>query len=597
MQRISEGPELCVNTRISQNGGLQDRAQVHTEQRQQVEQESLSPIPADSRLHRSRSGPTSLNASIARARSLSIRSASSGIRTPPTSPTPYDFPRPERPVSSASQRSPSWDDSTGPRLYHRRSPAVDLSASQRSLNTWNHPSQVPTRYRSINQGSQLFAEARAYANSPDQQRINAYTGPSYAHHESQEKLGAMGIARASRGSYEAQASTVPSMDYIASISQPDSLRTLELQPPRFDYRERMQQHNFHQLLLGNRYSPDPQRHPTFEGRSTTWDTMPQAQEPELESNMGEHRPMMWSDEEKCRSAEGDLSSIARVPSNQSDASRRRSQRRRPEEQLCANKASLNPLAAPEEQPKFPNIAVHQLLGPRVGGTSDPCLGPSGNASPTIPHTPPRRSRFVAFLTTCFSRPPSNSPLHVHDRDFLLKLEHDMAPSPWQLRILQLAIWTVILVFFILQPVTNHNRLAFDCYELKANLHLLLQNGTDIATNATLSDANFMPSDVIIPPAYIKDGRVNGSICLLHPLISEVVIFNSFKSRFIIGAMCVGAASLLKDLTFMIFAKIMNASGPYGTRTLFIRTATGVLTAIAGSALIMQSLTWLNAVSK
>ncbi|KAF2710361.1 hypothetical protein K504DRAFT_501633 [Pleomassaria siparia CBS 279.74] len=214
------------------------------------------------------------------------------------------------------------------------------------------------------------------------------------------------------------------------------------------------------------------------------------------------------------------------------------------------------------------------------------LSPSTGLPTSVPRAPTKKywpARFYAF----FSTQPSSAEPNEHGDPFLLKLEHDIAPVHWLLRTLQFVVWLGIFGVYMWQAWKPHRKLAFDCFELKSQMiqEAPPSNGTVLRN---------VPSGIEIPPEFVVNHQINGTLCLLTPLVAETALFDNFRARWIIGTMCVGIANLVQVLLMMTLRRVLKRSGAYGSWTLAIRVFGGLLGAMVGSAIVMQ---WVGVVIK
>jgi hypothetical protein len=203
--------------------------------------------------------------------------------------------------------------------------------------------------------------------------------------------------------------------------------------------------------------------------------------------------------------------------------------------------------------------------------------------PSPPVSAPTNKRWHTRVFDFFSTQPNGARPNTRGDPFLTKLQHDIAPIHWLLRILQFTVWVAIFGVYMWQTWTSHRKLAFDCYELKMQLSSY-QGKSDPQGYETSSTES---TSVAIPPQYIVHGKMSAALCVLTPAVPETALFDNFRARWIIGIMCVGFANLLQVLLFMTLAKTMKTSGAHGNRTLLIRVFAGVLAAMVGSAAIMK----------
>ncbi|KAF2003515.1 hypothetical protein P154DRAFT_573114 [Amniculicola lignicola CBS 123094] len=276
-------------------------------------------------------------------------------------------------------------------------------------------------------------------------------------------------------------------------------------------------------------------------------------------------------------------------------SRTRSQRLRPREIHPDHPPPL-PYAIPDRPPRLPYINTMPTAIPSRMFNRPRLSSDLPDSYPT--HRPTMGNRAYKFLS--MRKRPEQDTL---GKAFLVKLDHDVAPVHWLLRVSQFVIWTGIFVAFMYFPVTSTRKLAFDCYELKAQvLHTLQQmasaansdSGSESEPNFNSSVMSFLPSnlnetlpsDIEIPPQYLLNGRPNSTVCILTPLVVDTVLFDSFQGRLLVGVMCCGVANLAYTIIMMSMGRVLRKSGAYGTKTLVVRVGGELAAAAIGSVSVM-----------
>ncbi|KAF2463509.1 uncharacterized protein BDR25DRAFT_319889 [Lindgomyces ingoldianus] len=121
--------------------------------------------------------------------------------------------------------------------------------------------------------------------------------------------------------------------------------------------------------------------------------------------------------------------------------------------------------------------------------------------------------------------------------FIMQLEHDIAPTNWALHIFQFISWLTFIVLFHFWTTKSNKKVAVDCFELKTMMYALALNPGSKSLN---SPGNFnnrslsIPSSVEIPAKFFKNGRLDSSVCVLSPLDKRLTLFDKFHGQFIIG---------------------------------------------------------------
>lgn len=266
----------------------------------------------------------------------------------------------------------------------------------------------------------------------------------------------------------------------------------------------------HQREQNHAYAYRPsRRHPAFDSRPAVRDTMPQAQSRRVGSfgTVNSEPSILEEGEDATDEALYSQHSGSTV-SPISPSSSRRSQRKRPED-LRVDRTSLNPNAFAFHHPYNTQrslSSVNSLEVPRLPPrsihrrTPPPLLPQIENESQDLadaaPPSDPTATRSPNPLHTWLTKQTKNTGPNLEAKDFILKLQHDIAPSHWLLRPLQLLSWLGFLGWFISVPITSRRKLAFNCFELQTQI----LRSMGIYLNTTLIDRHELPtpSDIFIP---------------------------------------------------------------------------------------------------
>ena len=173
-------------------------------------------------------------------------------------------------------------------------------------------------------------------------------------------------------------------------------------------------------------------------------------------------------------------------------------------------------------------------------------------------------------------------------------DDQVSPSRWLLQLLQLLAWLGILGMWVWYNTHAPKKLGFDCYELQAqvfsqynhpNITTPITANSTSPSNSTIgkgSGGPHAPSDVHIPSAFNQNARASSRICILEPMVHETLLFESFKGRWVNGALCAGSALLIHSLFTMKLKRSWDRN-PY---VLAYRMFVGLGAALAGSAVVM-----------
>ncbi|KAF2793103.1 hypothetical protein K505DRAFT_338110 [Melanomma pulvis-pyrius CBS 109.77] len=372
--------------------------------------------------------------------------------------------------------------------------------------------------------------------------------------------------------------------------------------PLHELRERDQHRLFAQgLSINVPSSPRHQRHPAFNSRSALGETYPVAPLHDSDCDILEDIELETQDGSQ-NGAQNESNGIRRQLSQKSSFSRKRlrhspemgqwfepvqprqhhldyrlqpspiyTQRPRPSYNPRSREA-LNSYPKSRQRYRYPsNTPLFQLS-----------TFPTTQPSPTP--RPPSKKTWPARLITWLTTQPRSAEPNQHGNHFTTNLEHDIAPIHWLLRVFQSVVWITFFGIYMWSAWLGHHKLAFDCYELKTQLNIL-HPGTGVILPGDRLD---IPSGVEIPAQYIiTHDSMRSSLCILTPAIPETALFDTFKARWIIGVMCTGIAHLVELVMFLLLGNIMRKSGAYGNRTLLIRVFVGLAAAMAASAAVMK----------
>lgn len=183
--------------------------------------------------------------------------------------------------------------------------------------------------------------------------------------------------------------------------------------------------------------------------------------------------------------------------------------------------------------------------------------------------------------------PAHGEATQGDNNFFSNLMNSVAPSHWAFHGIQAAVWLALVIYFFWRVSQVKDAVAFDCYELKAQLVHLFGNSTLCGLNGIPTSSAFgvaeheVPKDIAIPEEF---HGVLKEHCILRPVHSAIVLASSFEVWFLAMMVACGITFLLESLALAQLRQWLVKSGPTGHVTLAVRL--GVRSAAVGIACIL-----------